>query len=219
MNSSLMRSIALTAVGLVAVTRFTFGQTESSTSPEANGERRTDSSLSEAAVQSRIALYSDTTKGQYHAEDAREFQAVAEHFIATLSARDTKNVQPLCSVPFLLEDERILDQESVTARLREIVFPGVFALARNKRVLILDTLEQTEQLLEKRVPTEARRKWIEHTARSSRIAVVSGGPMVVGLSLRKSDGKHLVSGLLFAYFPTRDDTILKAMDERLLNKR
>ena len=71
------------------------------------------------------------------------------------------------SVPFFFEDERILDQEAVTDRLSEVIFPGVFAKAETKRILLLDTLEQMEQLLQQRVPEKAREASAEHTACSS----------------------------------------------------
>ena len=218
MNTNLLQMLAFTVLCVGVVAGRAFGQTDDGSLPEKKAEGQTGLSLDEAAIQSRIALYSDTTKGQRHAEDSQQFHAVAERFIAALSARDAKEVNILCTIPFFLEDERIVDEEAVKARLSEIIFPGVFAKAENKKILLLDTLEQMEQLLEQQIPAKAREQWRVHLARSSRIAIVSGGPMLVGLSLRKTDEKYTVSGLLFAYFPKQDAKILKAINEGLLDQ-
>ena len=140
MNTNLLRMLAFAALYVGAVAGPAFGQTDNGSLPEKKAEWQTGLSLDEAAIQSRIALYSDTTKGQRHAEDAQQFHAVAERFIAALSARDAKEVNILCTIPFFLEDERIVGEEAVKARLSEIVFPGVFAKAENKKILLLDTL-------------------------------------------------------------------------------
>ena len=218
MNTNLLRMLAFAALYVGAVAGPAFGQTDNGSLPEKEAEEPNGSPLDEAAIQSRIPLYSDTTKGQRYAEDSQQFHAVAERFIAALSARDAKEINTECTIPFYLEDERIVGEEAVKARLREIVFPGVFAKAENKKILLLDTLEQMEQLLEQQVPAKAREQWRVHLARSSRIAIVSGGPMLVGLSLRKTDEKYTVSGLLFAYFPKQDAKILKAINAGLLDQ-
>ena len=218
MNTNLLRMLAFTGLWVGAVAGPAFGQTDNGSLPEKEAEGPTGLSLDEAAIQSRIALYSDTTKGQRHAEDSQQFHAVAERFIAALSARVAKEVNTQCTVPFFLEDERIVDEEAVKARLSEIIFPGVFDKAENKKILLLDTLEQMEQLLEQQVPAKAREQWRVHLARSSRIAIVSGGPMLVGLSLRKTDEKYTVSGLLFAYFPKQDAKILNVINKGLLDQ-
>jgi hypothetical protein len=176
-------------------------------------------SLDDASIQSRIALYSETTKGQVHADDSRQFQSVADRFIAALSARELKELPAQITVPFFLEGERIVDQAAATDRLREIIFSGVFSGAEKKRIVLLDTLEQMEQLLEQRVPAEVREQWSEHVTASSRIALVSGGPMLVGLSLRKANEEYSVSGLLFAYFPKHDAKILRAGEEALFDQQ
>jgi hypothetical protein len=219
MNTNLLRTLAFTGLCVGVVAGQAFGQTDNGLPPEKKAEAAKGLSLDEAAVQSRILLYSDTTKGQHHAEDAQQFHAVAERFIAALSARDAKEVNTQCNIPFFLEEERIVDEEVVKARLGEIIFPGVFAKAENKKILLLDTLEQMEQLLEQKVPAEAREQWQVHLACSSRIAIVSGGPMLVGLSLRKTEEKYTVSGLLFAYFPKEDAKILQAINEGLLDQQ
>ena len=218
MSTNLLRMLTFIALYVGAVAGPAFGQTDNGSLPDKKGEGPTGLLLDEAAIQSRIAQYSDTTKGQRHAEDAQQFHTVAERFIAALSACDAKKVSPQCTIPFFLEDERIVDEEVLKTRLSEIIFPGVFAKAENKNILILDTLEQMEQLLEQQIPAKAREQWRPHLARSSRIAIVSGGPMLVGLSLRKTDEKYTVSGLLFAYFPKQDAKILKAINAGLLDK-
>ncbi|MEZ5948406.1 MAG: hypothetical protein R3C12_04095 [Planctomycetaceae bacterium] len=217
MNTNLLRLLACTGLCVSVVAGPAFGQTDHGSLPEKKAEEPNGLPLDEAAIQSRIPLYSDTTKGQRHAEDSQQFQAVAERFIAALSARDAKEVNTQYTIPFFLEDERIVSEEAVKARLSEIIFPGVFAKAESKKMLLLDTLQQMEQLLEQQIPAKAREQWRVHLERSSRIAIVSGGPMLVGLSLRKTDEKYTVSGLLFAYFPKQDAKILKAVNEDLLD--
>lgn len=216
MSSNVMRLFAFTVLYMGIVTGPAFGQTENNSSPLPATDEETRLSLDAAAIQSRIALYSDTTKGQDHAEETRQFQAVVDRFIEQLSNRAAKRVYSNLSVPFVFEGERILEEDSVKARLNENIFPGVFGLAKKKRILFVDTLEQFESLLEKRVPAEARKIWSEHITDSSKIAVVSGGPMLVGLSVRKSDGEYTVSGLLFAYFPKEESRLFKAVNGDLL---
>ena len=218
MNTNLLRMLAFTGLCVGVVAGPAFGQAGTGSRPEKKTEGPNGLSLDEAAIQSRIPLYSDTTKGQRHAEDAQQFHAVADRFIAALSARDAKKISTQCTIPFFLEDERIVGEEAVKDRLSEIVFPGVFAKAKNKKILLLDTLEQMEQLLEQQIPAKIREQWRVHLARSSRIAIVSGGPMLVGLSLRKTDEKYTVSGLLFAYFPKQDSKIQRAINEGLLDQ-
>jgi hypothetical protein len=218
MSLNVMRLFAFTALCTASVTDSTFGQTGHNASSPPVADQQTRSSLDAAAIQSRITLYSDTTKGQDHAEETRQFQAVADGFIEQLSNRAAKRVYSNFSVPFVFESERILDQDSVKARMNETIFPGVFGLAKKKRTLLIDTLEQFESLLEQQVPAQVREMWAEHITESSKIAVVSGGPMLVGLSLRESDGEYTVSGLLFAYFPKEESRLFKAVNGDLLIK-
>ncbi len=215
-NALGLRLTAFTVLCMTSVTGPAVGQTETNSSPPSAEDQETRLSLDAAAIQSRIALYSDTTKGQDHAEGTRQFQAVADRFIGELSNRLANRDYSNLSVPFVFEDQRLLDQDSVKARLNESIFPGVFGLAKKKRILLIDTLEQLESLLEKRVPAEARDMWAQHITDSSKIAVVSGGPMLVGLSLRKSDGECTVCGLLFAYFPKQEARIFRAVSGDLL---
>lgn len=219
MNSNLVRALALAALSVGIAADQALGQSENGTLSQTKAQGQTGSSLDGSAIQSRIALYSDTTKGQSHAKDSEHFEAVARRFIAALSAREAKQIHTHCSVPFFREDERILDQDVLTARLGKILFPGVFAKAEPKRILLLDTLEHMEQLLEQTVPAKVRVQWKKHTECSSRFAVVSGGPMIVGLSLHKSGGEYTVTGLLFAYFPKQDSKILKSINKGLLDPR
>lgn len=222
MNSNELRTLSLAALCFVATVRPAAAQ---STEPEilrllkCNTHEQGNALLDDAAIQSRIAVFSDTTKGQFHTEDAKQFETIATKFITLISAREAKKPPAHCSVPFYLQDERILDHDAMISRLEEISFPGVFALAEKKNVLLVDTLEQLEQLLEKRVPDEVRKGWAEHVSGSSRIALVSGGTMIVGLSLRKKEGEFSVSGILLAYFPTPDAPILKAIKGRLLERK
>lgn len=91
MNTNLLRMLALAALCGAAVAAPTFGQTDTGLLPAKKAEGPNELSLDETAIQSRIALYSDTTKGQLHAEDAQQCHTVADRFISVLSARDAKD--------------------------------------------------------------------------------------------------------------------------------
>ena len=126
------------------------------------------SSLEDAALQSRLAIFANSDKGQVHAEEDQQFEKAAKAFITALSSKDPDGMFPHCSVPWCYQDELIGD---------------------------------------------ARTIWAEQLAGTSRIAVVSGGPMLLAISLRKTGQSHLASGILFAYFPKEDDALLKAVNE------
>lgn len=218
MNTNTLRTLSFVALCVAALLRPALAQSEKP-QPPGNKDGQPSASLSDAANQSRVAAYADSTKGQVHAEDAKQFETVARAFISSISPHDAKKTPTHCTVPFYFQDERIVEREAMTSRLQESSFPGVFALAKDREFLLVDTLEQLEALIEKQVPNEVRKGWAEHTAAPSRIALVSGGPMVVGLSLRKKDGEYSVSGLLFAFFPKGDAPILKAIKGRLLDEK
>lgn len=182
-----------------------------------SAKTKSQSSLTDDAIRSLIGLYSDSTTGQTHAEDERQFRGTAKQFIAALSAADTKSMQVHTTIPWLFQDELTRDESSLGDQFRGIMVPKVFA-ASDKRIAILYTLEQLEALMGKRIPPKPRKVWSKHISRSSRIAVVSGGPMLVGVSLRKRNEKYSVSGLLFAYSPKEDDSLLKAVTNGLLTK-
>ncbi len=171
------------------------------------------SSLEDAALQSRLAIFANSDKGQVHAEEDQQFEKAAKAFITALSSKDPDGMFPHCSVPWCYQDELIGDVAAVRARLGEISVPGAFALAEKKKYLLLHTLEDLELLLKKKTPVEARKVWAEQLAGTSRIAVVSGGPMLLAISLRKTEQNHLASGILFAYFPKENDALLKAINE------
>lgn len=171
------------------------------------------SSLEDAAHQSRLAIFANSDKGQVHAEEDQQFEKAAKAFITALSSKDPDGMFPHCSVPWCYQDELIGDAAAVRARLGEISVPGAFALAEKKKYLLLHTLEDLELLLKMKTPVEARKVWAEQLAGTSRIAVVSGGPMLLAIPLRKTEQNHLASGILFAYFPKENDALLKAVNE------
>ena len=53
----------------------------------------------------------------------------------------------------------------------------------------------------------------------SRIAVVEGGTMVLGLSVRRTKSQYSVSSLLFDYFPKPDDPLLRVITKAAGGKK
>jgi len=179
--------------------------------------RESQRALDDAALARRTEEYSDTRKGQDRADADQRAKAVVERFLAGLVARDVQKMVVGSSSPWGDRGELVRDEEVVKAKLAEYLVPRAFA-GRNQSIVLLNSLEELEQSLCKRIPDAAREAWTKHLAAGSRIAVAQGGRMILGLSLRKAEATHSVSGLLFDYFPKPQDRLLQAVQKAAENR-
>lgn len=169
-------------------------------------------SLDDAALARRIEEYADTRKGRERAAEDERARAVVRRFVAALVANDERGLQAESSRPWVDRGELIRDDAAGKRRLGEYGLPGAFAKGE-PRVVLLANLEDLEQALGKQVPEAARKMWADHLAGGSRVAVVQGGTMLLGLSVRRTGTDYRVSGLLFDYFPKPDDPLLRAISK------
>ena len=167
-------------------------------------------SLDDAALARRIEEYSDTRTGQERAAEDGRAEAVVRRFVAALVANDPGKMLAESSAPWVDRAELVRDEPALKCRLAEYLVPGVFAEGK-ERITLLASLEELEQALGKPVPEAARKTWADHLAGGSRVAVVRRGPMLLGLSVRRTKSEYRVSGLLFDYFPKPDDPLLLAV--------
>ena len=100
MSSNSLQLLAYTLVFLSILAGPARGQTEDGQSPKAKLIGETDLALEEAAIQSRIAIYSESTKGQIHAEDAQTIpscrRSLYRSVVDTKFQRSTDEI--LCSI-------------------------------------------------------------------------------------------------------------------------
>ena len=175
-------------------------------------------SLEAAALARRIEEYSDTKKGEERAAEDQRARTVVQRFTAALVTNDARGMLTESSLPWVDLAELIRDEPALERRLAEYRVPGVFAEGE-ERIALLASLEELEQALGKQVPEAARKTWADQLADGSRIAVVQRGPMLLGLSLRRSKSTYSVSGLLFDYFPKPDDPLLRAVTRAPVDPR
>ena len=167
-------------------------------------------SLDDAALARRIEEYADTRKGEERAAEDSRARAVVQRFVAALVADDASGMLAESSLPWVNGAELVRDEPALKRRLGEYRVPGVFAKGK-EQITLLASLEELEQAQGKRVPEEVRKTWADHLTGGSRVAVVRRGPMLLGLSLRRTKAEYSVSGLLFDYFPKPDDPLLLAV--------
>ncbi len=175
-------------------------------------------SLDEAALARRTEEYSDTKKGAERALEDRQARAVVERFVTALIANDARAMLAESSWPWVDRAELLRDEPAGRRRLAEYRLPAAFAKG-DTRVTLLASLEELEQALGKKVPDAARETWAAHLTAGSRIAVVEGGTMLLGLSVRRTKAGYSVSGLLFDYFPKPDDPLLRAVKKAPIDPR
>jgi hypothetical protein len=175
-------------------------------------------SLDDAALARRIAEYADTKKGEERAAEDERARAATRRFVAALVTADAPGMLTESSTPWVDRAELIRAEPALRRRLAEYRVPAAFAKGK-ERITLLASLEELEQALGKKVPEAARETWAGHLTDGSRIAVVERGPMLLGLSLRRSESEYRVSGLLFDYFPKPDDPLLRAVTKSPLEPR
>jgi len=145
-------------------------------------------------------------------------RAAAERFTAAFVTRDATVMLAESSLPWVDRSQLIREAATLKTRLAEFLVPASFAKG-DQRITLLIGLAELEQALGKKVPDAARETWAGHLTAGSRIAVVRRGPMLVGLSLRRTKDGYRVSGLLFDYFPEPDDPLLRAITKSPLDPR
>jgi hypothetical protein len=175
-------------------------------------------SLEAAALERRIEEYSDTKKGEERAAEDLRARTVVRRFVAALVTDDARGMLTECSIPWVDREELIRDKPALERRLAEYRVPGVFANGE-ERIALLASLEELEQALGKQVPEAARKTWADQLVDESRIAIVQRGPMLLGLSLRRSKSTYRVSGHLFDYFPKPDAPLLQAVTRSPVDPR
>jgi hypothetical protein len=175
-------------------------------------------SLEAAALARRIEEYSDTKKGEERAAEDQRARNVVRRFVAALITNDLRRMLTESSLPWVDRAELIRGETALERHLAQYRLPGVF-IKGEEQIALLSSLEELEQALDKQVPEAARKTWADQLTDGSRIAVVRRGPMLLGLSLRRSKSTYTVSGLLFDYFPKPDDSLLRAVTRAPINPR
>jgi hypothetical protein len=174
--------------------------------------------LDDAALARRVEEYADSKKGEERAAEDQRARAVVERFVAALVANDPRGMLAESTVPWVDRAELIPADPARGRRLAEYRLPAVFAKG-DQRITLLASLEELECALGKPAPEAARKTWAAHLTSGSRVAVVVRGPMLVGLSVRRTKSEYSVSGLLFDYFPKPDDPLLLAVTKSPLSPR
>lgn len=213
---AVITTLAWTAAsGIVVVAQVAEPPPGKSAAPMPPDSRR---SLDDAALARRIEEYSDSKKGEERLAEDQRARAVVKRFVAALVANDPRAMLAESSLPWVDRAELLRDEQAGKRRLGEYQLPGAFAKGE-PRITLLSSLEELEQALGKKVPDGARKTWADHLTAGSRIAIVEGGTMLLGLSVRRTKAGYSVSGLLFDYFPKPDDPLLRVITKTLLTPR
>ncbi|MEM7476441.1 MAG: hypothetical protein AAF483_15735, partial [Planctomycetota bacterium] len=165
--------------------------------------------LDQAALESRIAGYSDSTKGDVHAERNRRSRRVSRAFVAGLIARKHDIVGNLCAVPFHFAGEHITEDAVMRERIKAVLLPKFKgktdgdrrANSKLQQIALADTIEHLEQMLGEKVSATMGDELKRHLRSSSRIALVLDDGLLWGLSLVDKGNNTRVNGLIFSHCP------------------